>query len=131
MGYKRKIVAATSEPYPDGTIRPPEELEAAFKRRSHVPLTLGHPPSIIGPDGKPKPGPVPEHLLLGDVEYSYDKEGKRKIANMTFFTEYFQRLPQHIRDKVVNLDWGRYLIRNLVSLFDIFPSLSTASIFTR
>lgn len=104
MGYKRKLVAATSDPYPDGTIRPPEELEAAVKRRRHVPLTLGHPPSIIGADGKPKPGPVPEHLLLGDVEYSYDKEGKRKIANTTFFTEYFHRLPKYMQDKVVNFD---------------------------
>ena len=104
MGHKRKLVVATSEPYPDGTIRPPEELEAAVKRRRHIPLTLGHPPSIIGADGKPKPGPVPEHLLLGDIELYYDREGKRQLANTTFFTEYFHRLPKFMQDKVVNFD---------------------------
>jgi len=99
MGVKRKIITATSEPYPDGTIRPPEELAAAVKRRRHVPLTLGHPPTING-----TPGPIPEHLLLGDVEYQYNDEGKVQIGNLTFFDEYLSRLPEHVRAKVVNLE---------------------------
>jgi hypothetical protein len=97
VGKKRKIVAAVSTPYPDGTIRPPEELEAAVKRRRHIPLTLGHPPSING-----VPGPIPEHLILGDVELQYDATGGRQLATTTFFDEYIERLPEHIRAKVVN-----------------------------
>jgi hypothetical protein len=99
VGKTRKLVAAHTGPYPDGTIRPIEELEAAVKRRRHVPLTLGHPPSING-----VPGPIPEHLLLGDVEYQIDRERGIEIANTTFFDEYFDRLPEHIRQKVVNLE---------------------------
>ena len=100
MGVKRRIVVATSLPYPDGTVRPPEELEAAVKRRRHVPLTLGHPPRYA--DGRPMP--IPEDILLGDVEYSYDKERKIQVGNTTFFDEYIGRLPEHIRSKVINLD---------------------------
>lgn len=96
MGLKRRLVIANSDPYTDGTVRPPEELEAAVKRRREVPLTLGHPPR----DSRG----IPEHLLLGKVEYSYDKSGKRQIGDVTFFDEYWERLPKELQDRVVNME---------------------------
>lgn len=96
MGIKRRFVIANSDPYTDGTIRPPEELEAAVKRRREVPLTLGHPPR----DSRG----IPEHLLLGKVEYLYDKEGQRQLGDTTFFNEYWSRLPKELQDRIINLE---------------------------
>ena len=96
MGIRRRLVIANSDPYTDGTIRPPEELRAAVKRRREVPLTLGHPPR----DSRG----IPEDLLLGKVEYLYDEEGQRQLGDLTFFTEYWDRLPKELQDRVTNLE---------------------------
>lgn len=95
MGIKRRLVIANSDPYTDGTVRPPQELRAAIKRRREVPLTLGHPPR----DSRG----IPEHLLLGKVEYLYDEKGQRQLGDTTFYDEYWDRLPKELQDRVVNL----------------------------
>lgn len=91
---KRRLVVATSEPYPDGTVRPPEELEAAVKRRREVPLTLGHPPRNVRG--------IPEEYLLGKVEFTYDAEGQRKFGDTTFYTEYWDRIPKRLQEMIEN-----------------------------
>ena len=94
MAIKRKYVIANSDPYTDGTVRPPEELQAAVRRVRTVPLTLGHPPK----DAKG----IPEEYLIGKAEYQYDADNTRKLGNLSFYTEYWDRLPKELQDNVVN-----------------------------
>ena len=94
MAIKRRYVIANSDPYTDGTVRPPEELQAAVRRVRTVPLTIGHPPQ----DAKG----IPEEYLLGKAEYQYDADNALKLGNLSFYTEYWDRLPKELQDNVVN-----------------------------
>lgn len=94
MAIRRRYVVANSDPYTDGTVRPPEELQAAVRRISTVPLTLGHPPmDRLG---------IPPDQLLGKAEYQYNAEGKRMLAKVSYYDEYFDRLSKELQAKVVN-----------------------------
>lgn len=94
MAINRNYVIANSDPYTDGTVRPPEELEAAVGRLNTVPLTLGHPP-------KDTRG-ISETQLLGRVYLQYDAQGQRQLGRLSFLDEYWDRLPKELQDRVVN-----------------------------
>ena len=94
MAIKRRYVIANSDPYTDGTVRPPEELQAAVRRVRTVPLTIGHPPQ----DAKG----IPEEYLIGKAEYQYDADNALKLGNLSFYNEYWDRLPKELQDNVVN-----------------------------
>ena len=94
MATRRRYVIADSDPYTDGTVRPPEELQAAVRRVSTVPLTLGHPPmDRLG---------IPPDQLLGKVDYHYNAEGKRILGKVSYYDEYWDRLPKELQKRVAN-----------------------------
>ena len=92
MAVKRRYVIATSDMYPDGTIRPPEELEAAARTMDRVYLTLNHPPkgSIA----------IPKEQILGTITYEYSKKLGKLLGEAYYYDEFFDRLPKHLQDKV-------------------------------
>jgi len=75
-------------------VRPAEELQAAVRRISTVPLTLGHPPmDRLG---------IPPDQLLGKVDYQYNAEGQRMYGKVSYYNEYFDRLPKELQKRVAN-----------------------------
>lgn len=75
-----------------------EELKRAFERTPSLMLTLGHP---LTPNGKPR---IPEERdFIGRVDAVFNDE--RQVIEGVFKPydgKYWERIPEHIRQKIVN-----------------------------
>jgi hypothetical protein len=78
-------------------IRTQEELEKAIKKHEDgIMLTYGH-----ATDGSPIPGAT---QFVGKAFPYWDSEKKVVLANYSFFEEYWENIPENIRNKIVNDD---------------------------
>jgi len=76
-------------------IRTIEELEEAIKKHTDgIMLTYGH-----AADGSPIPGAT---QFVGKAFPYWDSEKKAVLANYSFFDEYWDNIPEHVRSKITN-----------------------------